>query len=378
MTIKFFACGDIVNASGNRDFIDDSMRNIISNCDIAICNFEAPIGNSEYLPIPKAGPHLYQHKNSIKHIQDAGFDFVSLANNHIYDYGENALIETINSLEQKKIEFIGAGRTFDEAYSYRIIDKKGVKIGLLAACDNEFGCLPENQTRGGYGWLFHPSIEDNIRLLKGQVDIIILIAHAGLEYVNFPLKEWRDRYKRLCDVGVNVILGHHPHVPQGYEKHNQSMIFYSLGNFYFDNNLPTKKTDDSYSIVLEITPSGLLGFEIIYHKKIQGTTTAVNKSDVDFSIEQLNSYLGEGYTSRNEQVCLEVYKKYYLSYYQNAIGFGMRNRGIKSNIKRILIKLLLNKKYKNEQNLLLLHNIKIDTHRFVVQRALSLLSQERN
>jgi poly-gamma-glutamate capsule biosynthesis protein CapA/YwtB (metallophosphatase superfamily) len=58
-----------------------------------------------------------------------------------------------------------------------------------------------------------------------------MITHAGVENIKFPIKEWRDRYKRFCDVGVDVVIGHHPHVPQGYEKQNKSMIFYSLGNF---------------------------------------------------------------------------------------------------------------------------------------------------
>jgi len=67
--------------------------------------------------------------------------------------------------------------------------------------------------------------------LKAEVNFVVLIAYAGVEDIYFPIKEWRERYKRLCDIGVDVIIGRHPHVPQGYEKHNDSIILYSLGDF---------------------------------------------------------------------------------------------------------------------------------------------------
>ena len=107
-------------------------------------------------------------------------------------------------------------------------------MGVLAACEAEFGCFTEVCNRGGYAWLNHHLLDDAVVELSRQVDIVILVARSGVEHVDIPLPEWRSRYKRLCDLGVDVVFGHHPHVPQGYEAYNQSLIFYSLGNFYFD------------------------------------------------------------------------------------------------------------------------------------------------
>jgi poly-gamma-glutamate synthesis protein (capsule biosynthesis protein) len=95
MTLKLFASGDVVNFNGKNDFVDYKLREVIQTADIAICNFEAPIKHKDMKPIKKAGPHLYQSKESVEYLKDVGFNMVSLANNHIYDYGQEALENTI-------------------------------------------------------------------------------------------------------------------------------------------------------------------------------------------------------------------------------------------------------------------------------------------
>lgn len=375
MSLKFFACGDLVNFTAKSDFVDEQLKNIIRSSDMAICNFEAPIKNSGMQGIKKAGPHLFQSKESVKYLKDIGFDFVSLANNHIYDYGQKGIEETIKELKKFHIDFIGGGGDFEEAYKTTIIEKNGIKIGLLAACENEFGCLYQEQNRGGYSWLFHESIEDNIRELKAKCNFVVMITHAGVENIDIPIKEWRDRYKRLCDVGVDVIIGHHPHVPQGYEKHNNSLIFYSLGNFYFDTASFTDKSDDSYSIVLEFEKSKGVGFEIIYHKKINGQTCLVDKDEVSFDINHLCGLIGTGYKKRNDEISIELFNKYYYGYYESALGVMPKNAKLLSKIKWLIKKLLFPKHGIDNKNLMLLHNIRIDSHRFLVQRALSLISE---
>ena len=369
MSLKLFTCGDIVNFTSRKDFIDSDLKEIIKQSDISICNFEAPIKHNNMKPIKKAGPHVYQSKESIEYLKNVGFNYVSLANNHIYDYGQEGIEQTIGELKQYNIEYIGGGVDFDEVYKTKIIDKNDIKIGIIAAAENEFGCLYEKQDRGGYAWLFHHKIEDNIRKLKNKCDVVVLISHAGVENIDFPIKEWRDRYKRLCDVGVDVVMGHHPHVPQGYEKYNNSMIFYSLGNFYFDTVGFQDKSDDSYSVVLEFEKNGLKDFKCIYHKKIDGQTCKVNKEDVGFSFEELNTLLKNNYGKRNDDICLELFDKYYYSYYENALGVLPKNASMIQTLKFIIKKLFFKNRNIDNKNLMLLHNIRIDSHRFVVQRA---------
>jgi poly-gamma-glutamate synthesis protein (capsule biosynthesis protein) len=376
MAINLFACGDFVNVSGKSNFVDKKLQSIISGSDLAICNFEAPIKIQDMNPIKKAGPHLSQSKNSIKYLKQTGFNIVSLANNHIYDFGQSALNATIKELRKNEIDFIGGGENFAEAYEIKIIEKNNLRIGILAGCENEFGCLFEKKHRGGYAWIFNDLIEDNILRLKHEVDFVVLIAHAGVENIQIPIKEWRERYKRLCKIGVDVVIGHHPHVPQGFEEFNNSLIFYSLGNFYFDTAPFENKSNDSFSVVFHFERAKKTVFDLFYHKMIDGQTRLLSKEDVSFDLEQLNTLLGEGYEQLNDDISLNLFNKYYYNYYKTALGCVPNKNNLLKMIKHIIKKFFKKDSDIDKNNLLLLHNIRIESHRFLVQRALSLISEK--
>ena len=375
MSLKVFACGDLVNFNANYDFVDKELQNIIQSSDLSICNFEAPISHDDMCGIKKAGPHVYQSRKSVEILKNTGFNLVSLANNHIYDYGQKGIEETIDVMDKYGIKHVGGGRSFEEAYQVEIVDINGIKVGFLAGCENEFGCLYEEQGRGGYAWIFHYNIEDNVKHLKNTCDFVVLLAHAGVENIEIPIKEWRDRYKRLCDVGVDVVIGGHPHVPQGYERCADSIIFYSLGNFYFDTASFAGKSDDSYSVELIFDKNKEIDFNIYHHKKINNQTSFVQFGDVDYHLEYLCDLLGPDYEKRNEETCLNLFNQYYYDYYKLALGLLPENAHLFSKVKKIIRKAFFSKRHIDNKNLMLLHNISIDSHRFVVQRALSLLSE---
>ncbi|MCX7821524.1 MAG: CapA family protein [Brevinematales bacterium] len=377
MSIKLFFCGDIVNTKEVGDFIDGGLKKIIQQSDLAVANLEAPIEHKDMVQIPKAGPHIYQKRSIVSYLMKVGFSMVSLANNHIYDYGQRGLEETILEVNANNLSYVGAGQSFEEAYQPKIIEKNGIKIGFIAAAENEFGCLYEYKNRGGYAWIFHPLIEDNIKILKEKVDYIVLIAHAGVEDIPIPIKEWRDRYKRLCDIGVDVVIGHHPHVPQGYEKYKESFIFYSLGNFYFDYGDFSRKKDDSYSLLLSFTEDKKITFDIIYHKKKDGKVCIVDKNNVSFDMKNLSSLLKNDYEKSNDLICKELFNKYYYKYYFLALKASPHPKSVWYVLKNVLLRIFFRRSCVNGF-LLLLHNIRIDSHRFVVQRALSLLVGEEN
>lgn len=370
--LKLFACGDYVNSKGIDEFLSNDLKNDIHNCDFAICNFEAPIFTNENDKIKKAGPYVAQSNESVKSLHDAGFNYVSIANNHIYDYGDNGLVKTITELSKYNIEYVGGGLNFDESYKYKILTKNGIKIGLISACQNEFGCHDDQDeiSRGGYAWILHNKIEDNIRELRQKVDFLVVICHAGVEDIDIPIKQWKHKYKRFCDIGADIIIGHHPHVPQGIEKYNKSTIFYSLGNFYFDSTGFENISDDSYSVIIDFYGNNEYSYDIIYHRKILGITTKVTKENVNFSLERLNKILFEGYELYHKELCRKLFEEYYLSYYEIAFSIPSKNSSIISKIKRLITLFLLRKRYKKNINLMLLHNIKIDSHLYVVQNYL--------
>jgi poly-gamma-glutamate capsule biosynthesis protein CapA/YwtB (metallophosphatase superfamily) len=128
--IEIFACGDIISKTDNADFIDNSLKQIITDADFSICNFEAPV-RSKGKPIMKAGPHHDQSQSTIEYLKSVGFNVFSIANNHIYDFGETGLENTINEFEKHDLTYVGAGMNFEDCYLSRILTKNGTKIGVI-------------------------------------------------------------------------------------------------------------------------------------------------------------------------------------------------------------------------------------------------------
>ena len=374
MAIEIFVCGDIVIGSNYNHIISDKLKKIIASSDISICNFEAPI-RSNGSPIPKVGPHLYQSKSAIKTIKTYGFDILSLANNHIFDYGEIGLKDTLSEITKNDLEYIGAGLSFDEAYTLKIKEIDNTKIGFLSFCEAEFGALLEDEGRGGYAWVNHPSVNNIIRKSKQKVDVLILIAHAGAEEVPLPLPEWRTRYRELCNFGVDVIIGNHPHVPQGWEKYNKSLIFYSLGNFYFDWRKFKTNEDTSYSVILKVNDEKI-DYEIITHKKINNCLEIIDDKSFNDYLNELNVIFKTNYLDIANQQSIYLYKTRYECYYKDYAMAICKNTRMISRIYRIITQLFISTKNIKNRELLLLHNVRIESHRFATQRALSLLTEK--
>ena len=407
MSVKVFACGDIVNNVHPTDFVENKLSTVIDACDLAICNFEGPVRTPDMVPIRKAGPHLCQSQSTVSSLTKAGFTLASLANNHIFDYGDAGFESTIAALESNHIAHLGAGRTFEAAYRPFMWRKKGVSIGVVSGCENGFGCVDDMQTsQGGYAWINHHRIDDMVRELKGEVDFVIVIAHAGVENVDFPIIEWRQRYQRLADIGADVIIGHHPHVAQGYERRGRSVIFFSLGNFYFNSTTTQHELSSGYSVIVTLEPGADIEFEIVYSKIDDARITLTNAVEVGFSLQTLNEQLGKDYRDLNDEIAVRLYKQFHRGYYESALfapplhdppvemlRYVMRllyrlarssamsnNREIARYVLNLLYRLVRSSAPGNNsetnRQLLLLHNLSIESHRYVVQRALRVLIEE--
>ena len=225
-------CGDFRATDAAKIRVSGELKSIITASDYAVCNFEAPVlggGKS----IEKSGPVLNQDRNSPELLKSLGFNVILLANNHIMDYGRKGCEETINCFSDRIC--VGAG-TAEEAYKVCVVEKEGKKIGFLALVQHEFGVVESLSDKKSYGtaWINSPDVEDIIREAKEHVDYLLVFPHCGIEHIDAPLPEWRERYKRLVLCGADMIVASHPHCPQGWEVYQGKYIYYSLGNFYFD------------------------------------------------------------------------------------------------------------------------------------------------
>ena len=304
-----FICGDIVNFRNTEGLIcSGDLAELISNADCSICNFEAPVSGFG-TPQPKSGPHIAQLPVTVDGLKKQGFDLFLLANNHIMDYGPDGLEATMERLSRVGLECLGAGPDADSAYAPHIQTIRELKIGMVNACEAQFGVLDfyTGDQQAGYAWIHHPRIDNTIRSLRRQCDFVLVFAHAGLEYYPIPQKEWRARYRHFCDLGADVVIGSHPHVPQGHEGHGESLIYYSLGNFYFDSRKKPKE-NCSYAVWLELEKGRPPRFKPVYHYTSEGRVrTAPKEKQVD--LLHLCTLLGESYGREHDNMSLEAYEK---------------------------------------------------------------------
>lgn len=202
----------------------------LKESNLSIANFEGaiPFGHCK---ADKIGPSVAMHESCPALLHQMGFNAVSLANNHIMDFGASALLENISTLQANDITVFGAGRTEDDAMTPAVFHVRDHSIAVFGFAEYEFGVAGKDQS--GTSWIGHPDALDKIHKASRSYDIVIVIAHGGVEHVPAPPTQRQAQLKRLIDAGATAVVGHHPHVPQGWEIYKGRPIFYSLGNFIF-------------------------------------------------------------------------------------------------------------------------------------------------
>jgi poly-gamma-glutamate synthesis protein (capsule biosynthesis protein) len=257
----FYPAG-LAEAGENTSLVYGDLLPKLLQTDFAVANLECPLTMCT-IPIDKAGPNLKAPPSAAEVIGSGNFRAVSLANNHILDYGAQGLEETQSALTKANIRYFGAGDSFSAASSPLIIDVKGIKVGLLAACDWEFSVTKDESP--GANPIEMERLKEEIPSLRPLVDVVIICVHAGNEMFPLPSPFRKAQYHRLVDYGAHAVIGHHPHVVQGIERYRNSFIFYSLGNFFFpyrDMNL-TQEWYKSYLVELKITRKGVTSYELL-------------------------------------------------------------------------------------------------------------------
>lgn len=218
--------------SNRYENIFSDVTEIIAQADFRILNFECPIVNGECRPIEKNGPCLKTTKNSLKPIVDAGFNVVTLANNHFYDFGDKGITDTIDELDKLNIAHVGGGKNLNISSEILFLQKGGKKVAIINCCEHEFsiatentaGCNPLNPINQWYA----------IQKARNTADYVIVIVHGGHEMCQLPSLRMKETYHFFIDSGADVVINHHQHCYSGFEKYKGKPIFYGLGNFCFD------------------------------------------------------------------------------------------------------------------------------------------------
>lgn len=271
--MKILFTGDINFRDSNNLTFETSQKiicgfkNRIETADFVIPNLECPLGKKQnYIPIKKSGPNLICEENNICFLKALNSYAVTLANNHIGDYGYDALFNTVNLLEENGIAHVGAGKNLEAAYAPLRISKDGISVSVISVCENEFG-IATKDCAGSAGY--------NPRMLLGRIkaekalgNYVVTVFHGGNEFNPLPSPDTVERYKLICDMGADAIIGGHTHCPQGYEMYNGKPIIYSMGNLLFKSSFERDKNDSwyyGYVCMLNIAKSGI-DFEITPYK----------------------------------------------------------------------------------------------------------------
>ncbi|HEY6079872.1 MAG TPA: CapA family protein, partial [Polyangiaceae bacterium] len=177
----------------------------------------------------------------------AKLSLISTANNHAWDYGKGALFETMDNLRRAGVPFAGTGRTADQAYEPAVLRLNGLSVALFAVTHiwNQ-GPFAKHEGRGYVAWADAARLQAGVERARRDHDFVLVSYHGGEEYIDAPVDRTRRFVKAMMALGIDAVIGHHPHVPQGIGWVDARPVLYSLGNFVFAGHDDRPWTQKSY------------------------------------------------------------------------------------------------------------------------------------
>ena len=226
-------------AGGVAGVLDEGLRRTIEEADLFIANEEFPFSDRGTAAADKQFTFRLP-PSRIGVLRELGPDLVALANNHVLDYGQEALEDTCQLLDQAGILRVGAGMNLEEAKRAELLEQNGMRIGFLAASR----VMPEagwaaGAAHGGVFPTYDPGpLLEEIRKNRELCDYLVVYVHWGIERKTEPEAYQRELARQYLDAGADLVVGSHPHVLQGIEYYKGKPILYSLGNFVFGSSIP--------------------------------------------------------------------------------------------------------------------------------------------
>jgi hypothetical protein len=225
---------DVLYIAKGPQYPFEFVQDLFKSHDALIGNLESPfcLGGETY-PLKLS---LRAHPGYARGLKEAGFSLLTVGNNHILDYREKAFFKTLKVLKGNGLQACGAGSNIHEARRPAIIEKNGVKVGVISCCEVEIDSpFYATETERGIAPLDMEILERDIQDLRRDVDVVVVSPHWGKEDWRYPCPGQVDKARRMIDMGADLVVGHHPHVVQGVERYKRGYIAYSLGNFLFSD-----------------------------------------------------------------------------------------------------------------------------------------------
>lgn len=271
-----------------------SVRPVITDVDYAIVNLECPICYGGEKPIEKLGPNLKCSERGVNALKWAGFDCVTLANNHSMDYGEEGLKNTLEACSKCSIDTVGAGLNLQKASKVFYRKFKNKTLAIINSCEHEFSIATDQS--GGSNPLNPIQQYYSIKEAREKADYVMVIVHGGHEHFQLPSLRMKETYRFFIDAGADVVINHHQHCYSGYEVYNGKPIFYGIGNFCFDGNRRKKALwHEGYLVLLTIEGESVAYDCIPYIQCKENASVQLlsssQKKIFDEQIEKINSII---------------------------------------------------------------------------------------
>lgn len=332
---------------------------IAKSVDYRITNLECPIVNGNAKPIVKMGPNLKTTGSIADAMKFLNFDCLTLANNHIMDYGKQGLEDTLTFCKKEGFAYVGVGMNESEADKIKYIKIDGKTLAIINCCEFEFSIALGNDS--GANHIDAVKQYYQIKEAKVNADYVIVIVHGGHEHWQLPSPRMTRMYRFFVDAGADSVINHHQHCYSGYEVYKGKPIFYGLGNFFFDINPPKEDELWNYGYMVVLDFSSKLSFNIYPYRQCSARADIeiLQQNAFDKQLKELNVIIND-----EKQLIAKTNEYYENSSRDSAIVFEpIQNRYFNGLQYRSLLPL-----FRTKKGLRLLYNfIMCESHRDKLQ-----------
>lgn len=237
----------------DENLLDSDVLNFLKTTDHLVINVEGPLTQIDPNAAKDGAMSLKHGMNpeAALFFDSIGADIWNICNNHICDCGPKGIEDTIHKAISQGVKTLGAGMDINEASTPVILPEAGgigmIGVGYQRACRKA-----DDSTPGCFSWSDIDLISKRINEIKSKARWCIVVAHAGEEFTALPSPYTRQRYIDYLNLGADMVIAHHPHVPMNYEIVDGKPVFYSLGNFIFDTDYQRSQFNTQYGIFLKI------------------------------------------------------------------------------------------------------------------------------
>ncbi len=237
----------------DEELISPELLDFFHSADHVIANVEGPVAEALPNTTTEGAQQLLHTINpqAVGVLKKINADIWNICNNHIMDAKEFGIRRTLEIARENGVNTIGAGMDIHQARRPVILDEAG-GIGLFGVGYQRACRKADENTPGCYSWSDLEAIQKSIDEIKSKCRWCIVVAHAGEEFTPLPSPYTRERYHKYLEMGADIVVSHHPHVPMNYETVGDKIIFYSLGNFIFDTDYQRSQFNTEYGILIKL------------------------------------------------------------------------------------------------------------------------------